>query len=789
MESRSTSCFEGINRVYRNAVVNQIRLRFKEVFPKTWLDELKSPFKQEEWERIQTHAELPRSTGELNSGLKDEFDILSVNHFYNIFDKYFDDIFMNISDNAEVKRRQKQKILGWTKTVKTLRDPVLGHPAEDDITFPDAFRMLDTAVRILGFINQDAAQKLQEIRDNINSDDKGMYNLILYRPIEGSTLPSKEWIVPRFVGRKRELDKLMKWFKDTESRVWLLAGDGGKGKTAIAYQFATNILNKPLGDLEIVIWMSAKARRFVSGRSVDIDSPDFDDLRSALDRVLEAYAAIELEEEMDINERKNTCLNYLKELPALVILDDIDSLEGKNIEAMNFFVRDANITPSKVLLTSRRVPFGFEPTVTQISGLEDSDSINFIKSRIELYDIDSSQFTNKIMKRIQRACDGSPLFIEDLLRLCKVGETPMRAIEIWRDRDGNAAREYALKREYDMFSITTQKVLLTCALFDSSVSLTDIAAVLNISTEEVRSSIRELQESFLVSKPHIIESIPRFDLNQNTKKLVVDINHGTDLSNRLKRIIKGITDRPQQTRSKRETIGRYIRQALSCIKLNRYYDAEQTLLKAINYHPENPDLYGMLGLVYKSWQPQQRYSDALNAFTRADDLKSSKQDMYWHWCQMELKRKEWTSATKIAKLGLDQVDFDSIPLLYASGYAHSRLAKDMFQQFQYGRAEQEAQTARLQLDKALKAFVKANNLKTRLVSFYRSTFRAIALNYELLIRINKAQQNFGLLPKHEDNLAKSLNNWLKECPNDIDALTERERLVYIFPNIKHNLDG
>lgn len=108
----------------------------------------------------------------------------------------------------------------------------------------------------------------------------------------------------------------------------------------------------------------------------------------------------------------------------------------------------------------------------------------------------------------------------------------------------------------------------------------------------------------------------------------------------------------------------------------------------------------------------------------------------------------------------------------------------MFQQFQYGRAEQEAQTARLQLDKALKAFDRTSNFKTKLVSFYRSTFRAIVLNYELLIRINKAQQNFRLLQKYEYHLAKSLNNWLKECPDDIDALTERERLVYIFPNIK-----
>ena len=249
--------------------------------------------------------------------------------------------------------------------------------------------------------------------------------------LEGSTLPSRESIAPRFIGRQPELRKLNEWLEDSYSRVWLLAGDGGKGKTAIAYDFAEATRNQPHPELEIVIWLSAKARKFVSGQSVDIESPDFWDLNSALDSVLRAYGAPD-SEEMDTREKEKECLNYLGQLPALIILDDVDSLEGQNIEAMNFFVHRTHITTSKVLLTSRRVPFGMEPTVTQVTGFEprSDDGIRFIDSRIQMFELDPAQFPRATKNSILEACDGSPLFVQDLLRLCRIGELPDAAIRL-----------------------------------------------------------------------------------------------------------------------------------------------------------------------------------------------------------------------------------------------------------------------------------------------------------------------------------------------------------------------
>ena len=244
-----------------------------------------------------------------------------------------------------------------------------------------------------------------------------------------------------FIGREKEISALRNWIKDSRTHAWLLAGDGGKGKTSIAYQFADSVAQSGETPFEIVIWMSAKARKFESGIPVDIESPDFWDLESALTWVLRAYGAIGIDY-MNIEQKEKECLEHLTQLPGLIVLDDVDSLEGQNIEAMNFFIMKAHPTRSKVLLTSRRTPFGMEPITTTVEGFSKgaTEGIQFTDSRIEMYGLESSQFSKQLKDEVIDACDGSPLFIQDLLRLITIiGETPRNAIDAWKQRKGEAA--------------------------------------------------------------------------------------------------------------------------------------------------------------------------------------------------------------------------------------------------------------------------------------------------------------------------------------------------------------
>ena len=83
--------------------------------------------------------------------------------------------------------------------------------------------------------------------------------------------------------------------------------------------------------------------------------------------------------------------------------------------------------PSKILLTSRRIAhFGMEPMTTQVEGFAvgSSDGLDFVRTRLAIFGLEPEQFPTGMANRILDACDGSPLFIQDLLRFCKVGETP-----------------------------------------------------------------------------------------------------------------------------------------------------------------------------------------------------------------------------------------------------------------------------------------------------------------------------------------------------------------------------
>ena len=504
MFSLNTICFEAMNRDYRNAVVAHVRTALQGAYPNDWETRMIAPFKKE-WEATRAAASTSRISGQHEAQLRDEADLLGVNHFYNLFDVHFEVLFQNADGHVEAERKAlKQTVLGWAKYIKTMRDSVTGHPGEDDVTEADALMILDIVRRILEALELDA-EKVRGLWEAVKNgefipdvegaeDDRGL---------EGSILPSREAIAPRFVGRRTELDALRTWLIDDYSRSWFLAGDGGKGKTAIAYQFAASTCDNPPSGLEIVIWLTAKARRFAVGSGIELDDPDFSDIESALDGVLTAYGEVAVEKK-DLGDKRKQCLEYLTLLPALLVLDDVDSLEGIGTEAMNFFLIDAASTPSKVLFTSRRVAhYGMESRTTQVEGFRagSDEGINFVRTQVNMFGLDGEQFSNSMVNSILEVCDGSPLFIQDLLRLCKVGETPQAAIEKWVSDSGEEARRYALGREFEKLSDAAQKVLLACSLCPGPASLPEIRFATRLSESNCEEAISELQSLFLVPRP------------------------------------------------------------------------------------------------------------------------------------------------------------------------------------------------------------------------------------------------------------------------------------------------
>lgn len=159
--------FEGICRVYRNSVVRHIRTCLAKEYGDDWVLQIRRPF-QKEWEEIKTNAELRRQTGELETRLTDDLDILGVNHFSNLFDAYFPALFPETENEPDIVRRQRKRaILGWAQHIKNIRDPALGHPGDEDIAPQDAFVTLDAARRICQSFDEDAFQSIWALQHSI----------------------------------------------------------------------------------------------------------------------------------------------------------------------------------------------------------------------------------------------------------------------------------------------------------------------------------------------------------------------------------------------------------------------------------------------------------------------------------------------------------------------------------------------------------------------------------------------------------------------------------------------
>jgi tetratricopeptide (TPR) repeat protein len=685
-------CYEAIQRVYRNAVISMLRSKLAATYPNDYEARVRSAFKKE-WDQISASANERRLTGELSNELVDDLDVLGVNHFYNIFETFYK-ILLESDGNLSPTQMQanRQTLLGWAKAIKNMRDP-LSHPSEADYSYEDSFATLDPARRILLRMELNApAAEIKGWMEELVGLSVAIESVA--EPLEDA-LPPRESIIVDFVGRRKELETLSDWFHDQNSRRWALAGEGGKGKSAIAYRFATEIKFTAPEPYQIVLWLSAKRKRFDEGKAITVSTPDFSNLDTALTQILNAYGWGE-SSVLPIPERRTKVLEILNNFPALLVIDDADSLEGESEDAAEFFSLDVPNTRTKVLLTSRRVLFGMGNTTTHISGLAGQDALDFISSRCKLMELDFNLVKSHIPDML-RITEGSPLYLEDLLRLCSV--MPVNsAVHAWKDRSGDSAREYALGREMDLLSTRARQVLVAACMPSKPVSHFEIEAMTGLSSDEIAGSLRELQKLFLVPKPALFEGEERYNVNLNTRLLVKKSQSKLDMFRRIEQAWHNISNGAEASHD--EVVSAAIRRANVLVRSREVEKAEATLNTALGHRPNQPDLLGFLGWVYKAWIPR-RVTDARESFARAYKLGCKNADMYRHWSQMELEDREWGRAADAAELGL-QGSEDSIALAYLAGYARSRLGRELQAGLHTERAEAELLKARRHLREALR---------------------------------------------------------------------------------------
>jgi len=735
-------CYQGIQRTFRNAVVTFLRDRLARLYPEDHIQRLKKTF-GEEWEKAAQNANQSRQILGTTTVVRDEYDLLGTNHFFSIFERFYDKIFTTEAGQpSNLPKPVRPRFLGNLKAIKDGRDP-LSHPVEEEISSEEARHLLYSSQEILKWLGCDAqAVELSKLAAQLDRDELEAVSLL-------RRLPSEDSVYLDFVGRNILLKDLANCFANPDNKRCLLAGDGGKGKSAAAYRFVQS-MSASAGRFQLIVWLSAKKRRFREGSPTTVESPDFTTAEEAIDRLLTEYGAIKQDMDKSLADKKRLLFEYLNEFSAFIVADDIDTVLEDD-EVVSLFTHEIPQTKSCVLVTSRRAIPGIRNFIVQ--GFDAVEAEEFIKSRIRLYGLNTAAFTPAIIKEIARATDSSPLYMDDLMRLAKILDVH-KAIKMWTEKGGDEARKYALQREIEKLSSDAKKILVAAAVSDDPISFAELESILELSEDRLLSALTELQTLFLFPKAPAVEGEQRYQINLNTKKLVRLVEGSTEFYAR-------IDNRSKALAGKLPAIGHgivssLIRQAILRLSAQQHAEAETILLGAIEKYPNAPDLHGVLGYVYRRMG---RIADARTQFEAAFKFKSNNPEMYLHWLKLEIAEKEWSKALVVADRALKILP-DAYEIIERKVHTLRQAGFDLHRGMHF--------------EKAVKMWTEAvEEVKRRIKPPETLPSGARGLNSSLYYSIVVCLDMLNLL----EDRNHWLERWEKEHPDDPQVANQKEYLM------------
>lgn len=474
-------------------------------------------------------------------------------------------------------------------------------------------------------------------------------------------LPDKNFICPNFIGRFEIIQELWSWLSDDFQYTKVLAADGGKGKTSIAYEFSQLIIKSGTELFEQVIWLTAKKQQFKAVYNQYVGTPEthYKDLESLLREVcLRTGFLPEEVKEFTLQQLQRSARDGLNLIPSFIVVDDIDSNSPEEQKRIMEVARSISNTSSRVLMTTRANNIYSSDSSILVPGLSGDEYKDLVDSMCE--SIGLPEFNDKNIDKLNSASEGSPLFTESILRLCKLGLSVGNAITDWSGKSGDAVREAALRKEVTELSPEAIKILLTIS-YVGSLSRSELHQYTDFENSEINASIEQLRNLFLINSIEFIEEEPRFESTSSISKLVLSIANdivpnADEYIGRIREICEGLE---ANSHIHIPEVGAAVRQCNSLLKEKRYEDSRNTarsLIKKPRYK-ENSDLFFIIAKTdYED--PNVSNEMARKSFSDAFIKGQRKPAFFEMWYQTEINCGSSSAVLDVCKNALRSIGKD-----------------------------------------------------------------------------------------------------------------------------------
>ena len=500
--------------------------------------------------------------------------------------------------------------------------------------------------------------------EEINNEDPLNHNL-----------PDRAVVCSKFVGRSTDLGKLWDWLSDDFSRVRLIAGEGGLGKTSLAYRFSEEIARRRVRPFDQVLWLTAKRRQFKPVMdSYELRKADFDDAASLFKAIALAHGSINDDfVDRDLQDLTRIALESCSTFPSFIVVDDVDSLAHADQQrVLEFGMRTPSRT--KMLLTTR-VNFSYSPdNLLKLDGFEELEFREYITVLRESYSL--PKLKNPKIEHIREVTGGSPLFADSLMRLERRGTSLDQAIASWKGEKGLEARKAALQREILILTREAKRSLFVIS-YVKNISYVELKRILEYAEETLGDALQQLMGLFLISAPSIGKEA-RYTVDSNTGRLVLEMSKdlGIDHSKLEARIKRSGSDAiGQNIQGRMAVVAQAISQANAFLLDGKLKEAMDTILSASKkVSRPHPDLLLAAGKISLKLGPS-NLSQASKYFLESYQLGQRKELLFALWFETEMKRNDLSVALDVTTMALDCPGFDAWYWLERRAHVQIALAR------------------------------------------------------------------------------------------------------------------
>ena len=506
------------------------------------------------------------------------------------------------------------------------------------------------------------------------SIERDSTNFVEETPLEHN-LPDRAFVCSRFVGRRADLGGLWTWLADNYSRVRLIAGEGGLGKTSLAYRFVEEVASRRVKPFQQIVWLTAKKNQFLAFENSYRQNlhTDFQDAKSLYTSIARAHGCIEEDfNNLDSNELRQLALNSCANIPSFIVVDDVDSLSKE--DQQRTLTLGMNIPSTTKMLLTTRVNFSYAPeNVLKLNGLAKDEFVDYVKVVRGRYGLPSIKESK--IEYLREVSGGSPLFTDSLLRLERQGLPLDQAINQWKKEKGLEARKAALHREVDQLSREAKRTLYVISHVKSA-SYVELSQILIYTEQTLGDALQELAGLFLVSAPSIGREA-RYTIEPNTGLLVLELGKVLEIDHvaLLEKIRRTRTDAIGISSQKRSGIvGLAIAQASALLKENNPKAALEAVLSASKrLSKPNADLLLAIGRFNLKLIPPNR-DYASKVFDEAYLLGQRKQLLFDLWFEAEYGRGSLETALEVTAKAVEHQIGDVHYWFERSAQTHIALA-------------------------------------------------------------------------------------------------------------------